>query len=82
MSNGHLKVRVDALRLDIEGLLKLLGGNEADRLRFWEIVKGITTPAVFKVVDAQLEGAEAQIKSVTKAVNMLHANAKELSAGH
>jgi hypothetical protein len=77
---GDLKVRVSAVQRDLESLLKLLGGTPEERLRFWEIVKGITTPAVHRVIDAQLEAVEAQLKSSHAVLGALHVNAKEL--GH
>lgn len=54
-------LKVSAVQRDIEALLKLLGGSAEDRLRFWEIVKGITTPAEFKVAGKQLEKLGAQV---------------------
>lgn len=73
-------LRVTALQRDFESLLKLLGGTPEERLRFWEIVKGVTTPAVFKVVEAELEAIEGQFKSTHAVLGALKANAKELSA--
>src|SRR5437016_9098797 len=58
MSNGdkrNLKVRVDAVQLNLEALLKLLGGTADDRERFFEIILGITSLAVFSLVEADLE---------------------------
>jgi hypothetical protein len=83
MSNGskNLKVKVEALARDTESLLKLLGGSPDDRLRFWEILKGITTPAVLHLVEAQVEALDLQVNALNKTVNAVHANAKELSAG-
>jgi len=63
-------------------LLKLLGGSPDDRLRFWEILKGITTPAVQRLLEAQLEAAAAQVQAVHGVVNALHTNAKDLSKSH
>lgn len=83
MPNGdtkHLKVRVESLQRDAESLFKLLGGDSDDRLRFWEILKGITTPAVFRVVETQLEALEQNVKSATHVLKTLETNAKELSA--
>lgn len=72
-------LRVTALQHDFESLLKLLGGTPEERLRFWEIVKGITTPAVFRIVEAELEAVDAQFKSTQAVLGALKANAKELS---
>ncbi len=84
MGNGstkHLKTKIDALALDVEGLLKLLGGSSADRERFWEIVKGITTPAVMHIVDAEVDAAEANVKAALNVMTTLRQNAQQLSAG-
>jgi hypothetical protein len=63
--------RTRALALNIEGLLKLLGGTPDDRLRYWEILKGITTPAEFRLVNQQLE-------LIQTLVNQVQASAKAL----
>jgi hypothetical protein len=72
-------LRVTALQRDFESLLKLLGGTPEERLRFWEIVKGITSVAVSHLVDAELGAIEGQFKSTTAVLGALKANAKELS---
>jgi hypothetical protein len=82
MSNGdkrHLKVRVDAVQRDLEALLKLLGGTAADRERFFEIILGITTPAVFRLVEADLENISTTIKATTNSLKTLQTNAKGLA---
>lgn len=76
----HLKVTVQNLQQDTESLLKLLGGNADDRLRFWEIIKGITTPAVLHIVGTQLEVVEQSVKAASTVLKTLEANAKELSS--
>ncbi len=81
MGNGHLKAKVDALALDVEGLLKLLGGTPEQRERYWEILKGITSRAWLNVVEAEVGAAQANVKSVANVVAALHDNAKQLSAG-
>ncbi|MBW8814424.1 MAG: hypothetical protein JF588_13435 [Caulobacterales bacterium] len=73
-------LRVNALERDFESLIKLLGGTPDERLRFWEILKGITTPAVFRVVEAELGAIEAQVKATHAVLGALKANAKELGA--
>jgi hypothetical protein len=84
MGNGtrNLKTKVDALALDVEGLLKLLGGTPDQRERFWEIIKGITTPAVLQIIEADLGAAQANVKSALNMVTVIRENAKQLSAGH
>ena len=54
-------LKVGAVQRDLESLIKLLGGTPDERLRFWEIVKGITTPAQFKVASKQLEKIQTQV---------------------
>jgi hypothetical protein len=68
-----------ALQLSIEGLLKLLGGSPEDRLRFWEILKGITTPRENILVNSQLEAMAASIKQITVEANVLKTTAKQIS---
>ena len=54
-------LKVSAVQRDLESLIKLLGGTADQRLRFWEIVKGITTPAQFRVATKQLERMQTQV---------------------
>ena len=58
------KVNVRALQLNVEGLFKLLGGTADDRLRFWEILKGITTPREAILVNAQIDSMAATVKQL------------------
>mgnify|MGYP003288883966 CR=1 FL=1 len=53
-----------AVQLNTEGLFKLLGGNEAQRQRFWEIFKGVTTPVELRLINSQLDHLAASVKSV------------------
>ena len=75
----RLKLKITRLQKDTAGLLKLLGGTAEDRLRFWEIIKGITTPAVFRLVEMQVDAAQAQVTLTTKGLSMLQKNANKLS---
>jgi hypothetical protein len=75
----RLKVKITRLQKDTAGLLKLLGGSDDDRLRFWEIIKGITTPAVFRLVEMQVDVAQVQLDMTMKGLVMLEKNAKKLS---
>src|SRR5690349_16531270 len=75
----RLKVKITRLQRDTASLLKLLGGSADDRLRFWEIIKGITTPAVFRLVELQVDAAQAQITMTTKGLTTLQKNANKLS---
>lgn len=53
-----------AVQLNTEALFKLLGGSEAQRQRFWEIFKGITTPIELKLINSQLDHLAASVKTV------------------
>ena len=53
-----------AVQLNTEGLFKLLGGSEAQRQRFWEIFKGVTTPIELKLINSQLDHLAASVKTV------------------
>ena len=75
----RLKVKITRLQRDTASLLKLLGGSADDRMRFWEIIKGITTPAVFRLVELQVDAAQAQITMTTKGLTTLQKNANKLS---
>src|SRR3954470_8553858 len=58
-----------ALQLNLESLLKLLGGTPDDRLRFWEIFKGITTPRELELINHQfnvLQGLVDQVQVSAK----------------
>jgi len=87
LNSDDLKHRVDALQLNVAGLFKLLGSKDPDdRLRFWEILKGITTPAEFALIDHELTAmnalvthAEASVKNVMAAAKMASAPAKVIS---
>jgi hypothetical protein len=82
MANGdtrRLKGKVEALQLNIEGLLKLLGGDQDDRLRFWEILKGITTPAEFRLVDHELDVMQGLVDQVQVGLGVTEQVAIEIS---
>jgi hypothetical protein len=71
------KVNVRALQLSLEGLFKLLGGSEDDRQRFWERLKGITTPREAFLVNAQIESLSTGINAVRDGVKGLQNAAKQ-----
>jgi len=75
----NLKVKVTSLQQNTEALLRLLGGSEADRERFWEIVKGITTPAVALLLEHEIEILDHQVKLATQTVQHIEKNAKTLA---
>jgi len=83
MGNGadpkKLKAKVEALQLNTEGLLRLLGSR--DRLRFWEILKGITTPVEIRLVDQQLDALTAIVSQVQASTQGLEKTAEQIAAG-
>ncbi|MEO5902502.1 MAG: hypothetical protein ABIQ55_00660 [Gemmatimonadaceae bacterium] len=58
------RLQTRALQRNIESLLRLLGGTPDQRLEFWEIIKGVTTPAVFRVANQQLKTMEVLVNQV------------------
>jgi len=65
------RLRTRAVQLNVEGLFSLLGGTPDERLRFWEIFKGITTPAEHQLVAQQM-------KTLQTLVNQVQVSAKQL----
>lgn len=57
-------LKTKALQLNIEGLLRLLGGSSSDRNRFFEIFKGITTPVEARLLNTQFASLAATLKQV------------------
>jgi hypothetical protein len=65
------KAKTRALQLNIEALIKLLGGTPEQRLQYWEILKGITTPAELALINDQiatLQGMVNQVQAGAKAL--------------
>jgi len=75
------KLKVAAAQRNLESLLKLLGGTADERLRFWEIVKGITTPAQFTVAARGLTKMESQIGAARDVAKSLKATAGKVAKG-
>jgi hypothetical protein len=73
-----LKSKVRALQLNTEGLL---GGSSADKQRFWEILKGITTPAEHRLVVSELDNMVAAVKNAQAAAKAVAAAAKQITRG-
>jgi hypothetical protein len=71
--------KVRALQLNLEGLFKLLGGTADDRQRFWEIIKGITTPVELRLINAQLDALAAQAKAVQAGAKSLQSSAQQIA---
>ena len=55
MPPPDLTTKVFELQLNAGALLALLGGDAEQRLRWWEIRKGITTPAQWREIHSSLE---------------------------
>ena len=71
--------KVRALQLNIEGLLRLLGGSSNDRQRFWEIHRGITTPVEVRLINAQLDAVANQAKALQSSAKALQDTAKQIA---
>ena len=81
MSNGNLQVQVKAVQMDIEGLLKLLGGTPEQREKFWEIVKGITSRQVVTILEANLAHMSSSLQATAHSLKTIQTNAKQLGGG-
>jgi hypothetical protein len=71
--------KVRAVQLNLEGLLRLLGGTEADREKFWEIQKGVTTRLEAKIINSQLDAMAAQAKVLQTSTKELKDTAQEVA---
>lgn len=74
-------LKVSAAQRNLESLLKLLGGTAEERLRFWEILKGITTPAQFALANRQLTKLGTQVGQARDIAKSLKAAAKKAGNG-
>jgi UDP:flavonoid glycosyltransferase YjiC (YdhE family) len=72
-------VKVSAVQRDVESLIKLLGGTADQRLRFWEIVKGITTPAEFRAATRQIERMQKQVGGMKEVAQTLKQTAGKVN---
>ena len=71
--------KLKAVQLNLEGLLRLLGGSADDRQRFWEIHRGITTPVEIRLINSQLDGLAAQAKALQTSTKALQDTAKQIA---
>ena len=71
--------KTKALQLNLEGLIKLLGGTPEDRLRFWEIFKGVTTPREDKLINGQIDAMAVVIKQVELGAKNLKNTAQQIA---
>jgi hypothetical protein len=74
-----LKGQVEALQLNTQGLLELLGsGDPEKRWTFWEKLKGITSRADMLLVEHNVEVANQLLTQVKSSLNTLTNVAKEI----
>ena len=82
MGNGadprKLRAKVQGLQRSTASLFSLLGGDADDRMRFFEIFKGITTPAELRLVDLQLTVLQDMVSSAGAAAKELQRAAKTI----
>ena len=71
--------KIKALQLNLEGLLKLLGGTAEDRQRFFEIHKGITTPIEVRLINSQLDALATQVKGIQAGAKSLQSSAQQIA---
>ena len=71
--------KVKAVQLNLEGLLRLLGGSAEDRQRFWEIQKGVTSRLEVKIINGQLDALAAQAKALQTSTKALKDTAQEIA---
>jgi hypothetical protein len=74
-----LSKEVRALQLNVEGLMKLLGGTRSDREVFWEKLKGITTPAEFELIRHQINTTNVLTKQIQAGAKTLQSAASKIS---
>lgn len=71
--------KVKALQLNLEGLLKLLGGSSDDKEKFLEKIIGITTPIEVKLINAQIDALSAHTKAVQAGAKSLQNTAQQIA---
>ena len=73
----NLEHEIGALSLNIEGLLKLFGGTPEERERFIEVVKGLTTPAQYRLATDLVRNINTQLTSAKAGLSGVYATARE-----
>ena len=71
--------KVKALQLNLEGLLRLLGGSSDDKQRFLEMIIGITTPMEVKLINGQIDALAAHTKAVQAGAKALQSTAQQIA---
>lgn len=74
-------IKTIAAQRSLESLLKLLGGTAEERLRFWEILKGITTPAQWKAATNQITKIQTQLEKTQELAKTLKTTAGKVAKG-
>ena len=64
----NIDSQITALQYNLGALFSLLGGSSEERQRFFEIHKGITTPATFERLVKELEQINDQVAETQVAV--------------
>lgn len=75
-----LEARVIKLQCNTAALLSLLGGDDDDKLRYWEILKGITSPAEFRLVVQGIDTMQAQLDQIEITARGIEKAASEMGA--
>jgi len=70
-----LSNRIQALQLNIEDLLKLLGSGKVHGT-LWETLKGLTTPAEFRLLARHIDASTNLVKQLRANVDTVQASAK------
>lgn len=71
--------KVRALQLNLEGLLRLLGGSADDKQKFLETILGITTRMEVKLINAQVDALAAHTKAVQAGAKALQTTAQQIA---
>jgi len=66
------KLNVKPLQLSIEGLLKLLGGDEEERWEFIEKITGLTSRAEFQIAQSSILASAQQLNAVAANIKALN----------
>ena len=71
--------KVRALQLNLEGLLRLLGGSSDDKQKFLEMIIGITTPVEVRLINGQIDAMAAHAKAIQAGAKALQTTAQQIA---
>ena len=71
--------KVKALQLNLEGLLRLLGGSSDDKQKFLEMIIGITTPIEVRLINGQIDAMAAHAKAIQAGAKALQNSAQQIA---